>query len=205
MSLTIVLRTGLLLGLFALLGAELVAFSEQITREKIAANERQAFLNALTALVPPNLYDNDPAADTISAQSELLGTIKPVTVYRARQAGKPAAVIFTTIAPDGYAGAISLLIAIRADGVLLGVRVLSHRETPGLGDLIDSKRSTWILGFNQRSLINPETAGWRVKKDGGIFDQFTGATITPRAVVKAAHKSLQFYQQQGERLFAVNP
>jgi len=133
---------------------------------------------------------------------EWLGTQEPVTVYRARKHGQPVALFATPVAPDGYSGPIQLLIGVRADGALAGVRVLSHKETPGLGDGIDEKRSPWILAFTGKSLSDPGPDGWKVKKDGGAFDQFTGATITPRAVVKATHKFLEYVQTHREQLFA---
>ena len=104
------------------------------------------------------------------------------------------------IAPDGYAGAIKLLVGIRANGTLAGVRVISHKETPGLGDGIETKRSNWILGFNDTSLDKPDLHGWQVKRDGGQFDQLTGATITPRAIVKAVHQSLVYFKHNKQTL-----
>jgi len=198
-----IVRIGAVLALFAVVGAELVAFSYEATREQIAANQRAAMLSNLNALIPQEIYDNDPLADSLEiADKDWLGIAKPVTVYRARKAGQPVAIAFMPVAPDAYAGAIRLLVGIRYDGSLLGVRVLDHHETPGLGDKIELKYSDWVLGFTGRSLDNPDSAGWRVKRDGGIFDQFTGATITPRAVVKAVYKSLQFYRDHRDTLFA---
>jgi len=130
-----------------------------------------------------------------------LGTKESVPVFRARKDGKPVALAITPVAPDGYVGPIKLLVAISVDGTILGVRVLSHHETPGLGDAIEEKRSNWVLGFNGHSLSNPEDKGWHVRRDGGQFDQFTGATITPRAVVKAVHKALKFYELNKDKLF----
>ena len=109
---------------------------------------------------------------------------------------------FSAIAPDGYTGPITLLIAVRYDGDLAGVRVVTHRETPGLGDYIEIERTPWIRGFEGKSLDTPVAARWKVKKDGGDFDQVTGATITPRAVVKAVHQGLEFFATNRERLFA---
>jgi electron transport complex protein RnfG len=196
-------RVGAVLALFAVVGAELVTLSYQATRERIQANERAAMLGNLNALIPRELYDNDLLSDRLEiSHKDLLGTPRPVTFYRARLAGQPQAIVFMPVAPDGYGGPIRLLVGIRHDGVLLGVRVLSHQETPGLGDKIELKYSDWILGFSGRSLDNPQSNGWRVQRDGGLFDQFTGATITPRAVVKAVHKSLQFYRANRAALFA---
>jgi electron transport complex protein RnfG len=112
------------------------------------------------------------------------------------------AAVLASIAPDGYAGTIKLLVGINYDGSIAGVRVVSHKETPGLGDAIEAERSDWILGFNGHSLREPGEERWKVKKDGGIFDQFSGATITPRAIVAAVHNTLSYYQNNREALFA---
>jgi electron transport complex protein RnfG len=127
-----------------------------------------------------------------------------VTVYRARLHGEPVALVIAAVAPDGYSGTIRLLVGINVDGSLSGVRVVAHRETPGLGDAIEEERSDWILGFTGKSLQNPPLQKWAVKKDGGAFDQLTGATITPRAVVKAVRQALLYYRDQKDALFAQN-
>ncbi len=195
--------SGSLLALFAVLGAALLAFTYDSTKERIAANEREALLRNLHELIPPDVHDNDIFNDTISVtSSEWLGSDAPVTVYRARKGGTAVAAVIAAIAPDGYNGRIKLLVAIYSSGTLGGVRVINHRETPGLGDDIEADRSDWILNFNGHSLSNPGTHGWRVKKDGGIFDQFTGATITPRAIVKAVKHSLHYFTTHRELLFA---
>ena len=197
--------TAVILGLFAVIGTGLVAVTFSNTEQRIAQNDLEALLRSLHALVPPDMHDNDLHHDTITVtSSELLGTNKPVTVYRARKDGKAVAAILTPVAPDGYNGDIKLLVAIRQDGTLLGVRVVAHKETPGLGDNIDLSRSDWIKSFDDKSLGNPGGLGWRVVKDGGIFDQFTGATITPRAVVKAVHNTLKFYELNKTTLFKPN-
>lgn len=197
------LFTAALLGIFAVVGTGLVAYTFDNTEERIAINQREALLNSLHAIVPPALHDNDLPSDTITVVSkELLGTAKPVTVYRARKDGKPVAAILSPVAPDGYSGPIELLVAIGYQGNIFGVRVISHRETPGLGDAIDSDRSDWVEDFSGHSLGNPDELGWHVKRDGGDFDQFTGATITPRAVVKAVYNSLQYFKGHRDELFA---
>jgi len=188
---------------FAIVSTGLVAFTFTGTREIIAANERAALLSNLNALVPPERYDNRLDEDTLQIiDPEYMGTDEPVTVYRAYQRGEPVAVLAAPVAPDGYSGPIRLLIGVYADGTLAGVRVLSHKETPGLGDPIELGRSDWVLSFTGKSLNNPDSKGWAVKKDGGVFDQFTGATITPRAVVKAVRRFLEYFQQHREQLFA---
>ncbi len=197
-----VLTSAILLALFGLIGATLVAVTYEVTADRIAANHREALLKRLNTLVPPNRYDNDMVSDTIQiTDPELAPSRYPVTVYRARLMGRPEAAVFLVVAPDGYNGAITLLVAVNHDGTLAGVRVVSHRETPGLGDAIEEQRSDWILGFTGRSLNNPDEREWAVKRDGGAFDQFTGATITPRAVVKSVYKTLKYFSRHREELF----
>lgn len=197
------LQTGLALGLFAVVGTGIVAYTFDHARVLIAQNERAALLEKLHALVPSAQYNNDLLSDTIEVTARAgLGTDKPVTVYRARQNGRPVAAVFTpVVAPDGYSGPIKLLIAVRYDGTLAGVRVTAHRETPGLGDPIEETRSGWILNFTDRSLSNPQPDKWKVKRDGGMFDQFTGATITPRAVVKAVYNCLSYFAANKKQIF----
>ncbi len=192
----------MILGLFSVVGTGLVALTHQGTAERIAENERQALLRSLHQLIAPESHDNDIYNDVITVHDKaLLGSRDGVSIYRARRGGQPVAAVLASSAPDGYSGTIKLLVGINYNGTLAGVRVLSHRETPGLGDGIEAERSNWILTFSGRSLLNPEEAGWKVKKDGGVFDQFTGATITPRAVVKAVHNTLRYYQQHREAIF----
>lgn len=191
------------LAVFAAVGVGLVALTEDLTRERIEANERAFLLRSLNDVLPPDRYDNDLFNDTQTVVDEdLLGTGEPVTVYRAFRSGEPAAVILAPVAPDGYSGAIRLLVGIGADGALTGVRVASHRETPGLGDAIEADRSDWIRGFAGRSLGNPPLERWSVRRDGGEFDQFTGATVTPRAVVKAVRNALLYFDAHRDLLFA---
>ena len=126
----------------------------------------------------------------------------PVRAYRARRGDRPVAVIMNLVAPDGYNGAIRLLAGIYRDGTVSGVRVIAHRETPGLGDPIEADRSDWIHAFEGRSLADPLPRGWAVRRDGGDFDQFTGATITPRAVVEAVQRALEYHAAHADRLYA---
>ncbi|MGD8671823.1 MAG: electron transport complex subunit RsxG [Thiogranum sp.] len=192
--------------LFAVIGSGLVAFTHDNTAERIAENQRRALLRSLNELIPKDQYDNDVYADILYVHnSELLGTDEAVPVYRARKGGWPVAVVLAPVAPDGYNGNIRLLVAVRLDGTLAGVRVLAHRETPGLGDNIEADRSDWIRGFTGKSLNNPKQGQWKVKRDGGAFDQFTGATITPRAVVKAVKNTLLYYRANGDKLFEQHP
>ena len=192
----------LILAGFSVVGAGLVAVTYTSTKDIIAKAQQAALETSLNQLVPADRYDNRVVEDAIEVVApEWLGTNQPVTVYRARKNGQPVALFATPYAPDGYSGPIQLLIGVYADGTLAGVRVLAHKETPGLGDGIDEKRSPWILAFAGKSLENPPLERWKVKKDGGAFDQFTGATVTPRAVVKATRQFLEYVQTHQEALF----
>lgn len=197
--------TAVLLGGFAVVGTGIVAMTENNTRELIRENQREYLLRSLNEVVPRDQYDNDLETDTLSVKSrDLLGSRHPVTIYRARMENEPVAAIFNSVAPDGYNGEIHLLVAINyQDDSIMGVRVVSHRETPGLGDAIEIERSDWIRDFKGHTMDNPGELGWNVEKDGGIFDQFTGATITPRAVVNAVYKTLQYYNSQKDELFLI--
>jgi electron transport complex protein RnfG len=197
-----ILISGTFLWLFAVAGTTLVAITEFTTADAIVENERQLLLRNLYALLPPERLDNDIATDTVQLPaSDLLGTEVESIAYRARLQGEPVAVIFNSVAPNGYSGKIYLLVGVYADGSLAGVRVVKHAETPGLGDGIEIRKSPWIRGFDGKSLDNPGAAGWRVKRDGGEFDQLTGATITPRAVVAAVRNTLLYYQQNADIIF----
>jgi electron transport complex protein RnfG len=188
---------------FAIVGTGLVVVTYSGTRDIIAEAQRAALEASLNQLVPADRYDNRVTEDRIEVVApEWLGTDQPVAVYRARRNGQPVALFATPVAPDGYSGPIQLLVGVYADGALAGVRVLAHKETPGLGDGIEEKRSPWILAFAGKSLESPQSERWKVKKDGGVFDQFTGATITPRAVVKATRKFLEYVRTHREQLFA---
>ena len=194
-------RPGLALAGFALLGAMTLAFVYGLTKPLMQANEREAELSRMSLLVDKHLYDNDPLQDQVTLPAADFHSADDVVVYRARNHNQPVAAFFKVIAPDGYSGKIELLVAIRADQSLAGVRVLKHKETPGLGDKIEEAKHPWILNFTDKSLQHPTVDAWAVKKDGGAFDQFTGATITPRAVVKQVRNTLQWSAQQFTWLF----
>ncbi len=196
------LKNALVLGLFAIATVGSVAILQQATAERIAKAEREAQVRALSEILPQGSYDNHLLDNSLDLHDPLLGSKSPQTAYIALKDGQPSAIILRTTAPDGYSGAIHLLIGIQANGQLAGVRVLSHKETPGLGDKIELAKSAWIRSFDGKSLTNPSEEGWAVKKDRGEFDQFAGATITPRAVVKAVHKALQFFDANRQQLFA---
>ncbi len=198
------LISALILGLFAVAGTGLVALTQAGTAKRIAENERRSLLRTLHQVLPQELHDNDLYSDSIEVTDPLLGSSRPVAVYRARKQGKSVAAIIASMSPIGYGGPIKLLVGIHYDGTISGVRVLYHKETPGLGDGIEVEKSDWILGFNGLSLNNPKESNWKVKKDGGVFDQFTGATITPRSVVGTVRNTLRYYHSHREALFALN-
>lgn len=201
-----IVHSTLLLVAFAVVGTGLVAMTYEATQGRIAANARQTLLFKIRGLIPAERYDNDLLQDTVEVLApEALGIPTPSTVYLARKAGEPVAAILTPVAPDGYAGPIQLIVAVYYDGTLAGARVLAHAETPGLGDYIEENRSPWIQGFSGRSLDSPPPERWKVKRDGGVFDQRTGATMTPRAVVKAVRKTLEYFVANRDRLFAGKP
>ena len=195
--------TALILTAFTVVGTALLSGTFEATKSPIAESERQAKLHLLSQVMPASLHDNDLLADSLDLPATpALGLKSGARIYRARLQGAPAGVVLEAIAPDGYSGEIKLLIGIAVDGTLTGVRVLAHKETPGLGDYIDLAHSDWIKNFDGLSLAKVPEAGWKVKKDGGQFDYMTGATITPRAVIKAVHNALQYYAQSHEQLFA---
>lgn len=197
-----ILISGAFLWVFAVVGTTFVAVTEDTTRVKIADNERRVLLRNLSALLPADKFDNDIVSDTTNVPaSSLLGTEHDTIVYRARLQGEPVAAVFNSVAPNGYSGKIYLLVGVYADGSIAGVRTVKHSETPGLGDAIDTQKSNWVFSFNGLSLEKPAPLRWLVKRDGGDFDQFTGATITPRAVVLAVKNTLLYYQQNADSIF----
>lgn len=195
------LRAGAVLGAFGLVAAAVLGGTWALTADRIHVAEQQRLLRQLEEVLPAGAYDNDVANDTLQLRAETLGPGLH-TIYRARKDGLPVAAVLSAVAPDGYSGPIALLVGVAHDGHITGVRVAAHKETPGLGDQIDLSRSDWVLDFDGRSLPDPGPREWRVRKDGGAFDQFAGATITPRAVVKAVHRSLQYFAEHRETLFA---
>ena len=194
------LIAALILGLFAIAGSTLVSFTHEQTAERIAENQRQALLRQLNKLIPAERFDNDMLTDTRIIQAPQWLGHEFSTVYHARQQGSLVALVFEISTQRGYNGSIDLLVGVNTDGSLAGVRVVNHRETPGLGDKIEEQRSDWILSFTGRSLTDPREKDWKVKRDGGFFDQFTGATITPRAIVAAVKNTLIYYRDHAEQL-----
>ena len=195
-------KPALTLAIIAAVLTALMALVASFTRDRIASNEQAWIRQRLDALVPPATHDNDLLADSIAVTSpDLLGSSQPVKIYRARRAGAPVAAVLRPIAPDGYRGPIELLVAIGQEGRLIGVQVIRHQETPGLGDAFESRDVHWLDRFRGRSLTDPPPQRWTVRRDGGDFDAFTGATITPRAIVKAVRNALEYYQRNSQRIF----
>ena len=184
------------LGFIALATSAALVFANQMTRLKIVEAEERDLQTSLTEVLPAGYADNNLLKDTISLAGD---DGKPLTVYRARKAGTVNGVVFRTSA-RGYAGDVVVLIGIDAQGAMLGARVIKHQETPGLGDKIEVAKSKWIRAFEGKSLESPPAEKWAVKKDGGVFDQFAGATITPRAVVKAVKQGMTFYAAHREEI-----
>lgn len=197
------MQTSLRLLMFTVVGTAALAFTFNITHDKIAASEEAEKLNLIKQIVPQEKFDNQIMQDTLSiAADPLLGNAQPTIAYRGRLQSQPSVLVLEAIAPDGYSGKIRFIMALQYDGTISGVRVVKHKETPGLGDYIDAAKSDWIKGFNGISLTNRTDKDWKVKKDGGQFDYMTGATISPRAMIKAVHKASQYYAQHRDELFA---
>jgi len=204
MILSSITKNSLLLGAFALVTTALLAFTAQFTHERIIKAEREAQQKALFEIVPRTRHNNDLLSDTIKVPEsawEGLGLKSGGDIYVARHTDETIAVIIPAVAPDGYSGDIRMIVGINADGSIAGVRVIDHHETPGLGDKVELKKNQWILGFDGKSLNAPNSSHWRVKKDGGDFDQFAGATITSRAVVNQVRRVLEFVDAHRDELF----
>lgn len=191
-----------LLGLVALLASALLALGDLATREMIASNKAEDLKESLSQVIPPERHDHDLLDDVLNVS--VRSAIAPRQVYRAHLGGRITALAYGIVG-EGYAGPIEAIMGVDAQGRILGIRILSHRETPGLGDKIEHRKSDWILHFNGRSLADPPPQAWAVKKDGGAFDQLTGATITPRAVVHAVKEGLEFFAAHQSTLLGKGP
>lgn len=191
-----------LLMVFCLAGAGAVSFTEISTKERIEENQRLALLDRLNQVLPEGSYDNELTKSVVvKIDPFYLGSKKPQTIFLATKKGQPSGAVITAIAPDGYSGEIQFIVGINTRQQITGVRVIAHKETPGLGDGIEIERSNWVLQFNGTSLSNPANKGWSVKKDGGEFDQLTGATITPRSMVKATKRVLEYSKDHFDEWF----
>ncbi len=192
-----IIKSGLLMFAFTLICVFIVSLVEQTTEDKIEFNEQQLLISRLHEITSD--YDNSILADKYFRDVELHGIKQTVTIFPAKKNGQVVAHLVEHTYPNGYNGDIRLLTGVDRKGQLIGVRVINHRETPGLGDKIEARKSDWIKGFNGLSLDNPIKSKWKVKRDGGYFDQFTGATITPRAVVSAAYQVLEYFNNNEVR------
>ncbi|MGR6840116.1 electron transport complex subunit RsxG [Aliivibrio wodanis] len=194
-------KSSLVLALFAVASTALVTITFALTKDQIAYQQQQQLLTTLNQVVPRSLHDNELyKACTLVSNSDALGTEQPMPIYLASLNDKHSGAAIEAIAPDGYSGAIKIIVGVDANSMVTGVRVLSHQETPGLGDKIDTRITRWVDSFLGKSVDNLEDKSWAVQKDGGQFDQFTGATITPRAVVKAVKKAVWFYKTHQDEL-----
>ena len=189
--------------LFALAAAWLLSNVQQTTRQRIADNELAERLKALQALLTAGQYDNEPHKDFIFATSpDLLGSEKPLPIFRVRLGQQPVAAVLTTVAPRGFSGTIRTLVSIDVQGELIGVRAISHSETPGLGDRIEAKKSDWINGFRGLTTADPTTPEWILDRDGGSFDRLTGATVSSRAVLNAARNAVIYFNANSAEIFS---
>jgi electron transport complex protein RnfG len=188
------------IGVFAAITALLIATTYVLTKAPIKENVRQQQSKKLYEIIGDTQFDNDVFEQVIELPGKAFGFDKPIKAQVAMLQDKVQTVIFPVLTPKGYSGNITLLVGINADTSIAGVRVITHRETPGLGDKVELKKSNWILSFNQQS--KQTQPKWAVKKDGGQFDQFTGATITPRAVVNAVGNALDYFIEHQQQLLA---
>mgnify|MGYP001950037176 CR=1 FL=1 len=190
-----------ILALFAIACTAMVGLVNELTKEQIYIQHQKQLLSTLNSIIEPERYNNELTLDCTKVTDDALGSDELQTVYLARLNSSPVAGALTFIAPDGYNGKIELIVAVNIDGSINGVRTLSHQETPGLGDKIELVKSDWINSFSGKQLNSDNDSRWAVVKDGGMFDQFTGATITPRAVVKAVKKATNYFNQHHKELF----
>ncbi|MEZ9279099.1 electron transport complex subunit RsxG [Vibrio cyclitrophicus] len=195
-------KNGLVLAIFACASTGLVAVTHYLTKDQIKQQEQAQLLSVLNQVIPHDLHDNELFSACTLVQAEELGTQQAMPAYIAKLNGEPSAIAIEAIAPDGYNGAIKVIVGMKIDGTILGTRVLSHQETPGLGDKIDLRVTDWILSFSGKQVTDSNLERWKVRKDGGDFDQFTGATITPRAVVKSVKQAVQYVNQNNQALLA---
>ena len=195
--------SGTVLALFAAITSVAIGWTYLETKAQIDFEVRRAEARQLLEIFPPDTHDNEIVDDAfqIAPETALLGIRESRQGYRVRQGNTVVGVILPATARDGYSGDIRALVGVRRDGSVAGVRVVAHRETPGLGDKVDLHKSDWVLDFNERSLTNPTLSGWNVEKEGGVFDQFTGATVTPRAVILATRRALEYATLNAATLF----
>ncbi len=190
-----------ILAAFAIACTITVGLVNELTKNRIAQQQQKQLLKQFNSIISEQRYNNELAFDCTLVRSDSLGDNESKTAYLARLNGEPVATAIMATAPDGYNGSINLLVAVNIDGSISGARVLSHKETPGLGDKIELRKNPWITSFAGQVIEGEQDKRWAVVKDGGIFDQFTGATITPRAVVKAIKKAAIYVKNNQTQLF----
>jgi len=195
------IKNGVILSLFALVTTGLVTITQIMTKDQILMQEKKQLLKVLEQVLPKDKHDNALYLDCTIVNASFLGSKKPHKIYRATKDNLPVALLIESTAPDGYSGNIDILSAVYLDGTVAGVRVLKHKETPGLGDKIEVEKSQWITKFKNIQVKSEQDMRWAVQKDGGMFDQFTGATITPRAVISAVKRASLYAQNETEMLF----
>ncbi len=190
-----------ILAIFAIVCTAIVGIVHSLTKDTIATQKQLQLVKQLSEVISPASHNNDIINDCIMLTAPELGSTLPQVAYIAKQDNLPIAIALMSTAPDGYSGNIKMLIGIKSNGAVSGVRVLEHKETPGLGDKVETRKSDWINSFTNEKTTDEKDSRWNVKKDGGVFDEFTGATITPRALVKAVHKALIYFNKNKEALF----
>jgi len=197
-----VFKTGITLAMIAAICTALVAATFQMTIDRIAANEKALLEQSLQPALAGVFYDGDVSESrlVIPPPHELPGNDAAI-IYRVFAANEPVAALFAVTARDGFSGPIRILLGVDVSGTVTGVRILQHRETPGLGDKIESSRSDWVFQFEGRSIGNPTVTAWALKGDGGEFDQLTGASVTPRAVLKAIRNTLLYFDAHRDEIF----
>lgn len=194
-------RASMTLAICVLIAVTALSMTHQLTKDRIALTQHQWLTKNLKAVLPVGPYDNDPLLSMHTIEAAALAGDQAVKVYPVYKDQKPYAAVLTIVAPDGYNGGIKILLGLTADGSIIGARVTDHNETPGLGDDLELKRSNWINDFSYKSLEGTTSKNWNVRKEGGSFDAFTGATITPRAVVHAIFRALKWYEKNQGRVF----
>ena len=193
-----------LLALFAIVCTTVIGTVHLITKDRIKSQEENKLIDTLHHIIDVNTYNNDIYQSCIIVNNIALSASSE-KVYLAKYNEQAVAAAITTTVPDGYNGKIHLIVAMKYDGSVSGVRTIKHQETPGLGDKIEIRKNNWIDSFNGKKVLGTKDTRWGVRKDGGIFDQFTGATITPRAVIKAVHKTVLYFNSHQHELFQKTP
>ena len=205
---TMAVRTAIILFVFVIVFTGILSGAYLWTKPALEASAAEEKMKLINEVLPRGIYDNELLKDTVALPaSSLLGTDEPTLAYRAKKGTQPVAIVLEAIASDGYSGKIRLILAVNFNGSIAGVRVTQHKETPGLGDYIEPKKDKnkerpWITQFNGHAYATTTDREWRVKKDGGQFDFMAGATVTPRAVIKAVRKATKYVAENQEALYA---